>query len=247
MRTRSLPILSGLVILVLAAGCHAAQIRIAVATNFSATMKALQQDFETASNHRLKLLMGSTGKHYAQIVHGAPFDVFLAADQERPEQLESQQLTVPGSRFTYARGRLVLWRPAGSPASVGPDLLKGNAYTHLAIANPRLAPYGRAAMQTLSHLGLRLEGRLVLGEDISQAFQFVSSGNAELGLIAYSQVLSIAAPADSFWLVPEPFHSPILQQAVLLHDKPPARAFLDYLRSPAARAIIRRFGYDTPD
>jgi molybdate transport system substrate-binding protein len=228
---------------------QAGEIRVAVASNFAIPMQEISGKFEQESPHEVTLIPGSTGKHYAQIVNGAPFDVFFAADRERPALLEQDGHAVPGSRFTYALGRLVLWSPDATLVDDTGRVLDGHDFRRLAIANPRLAPYGRAAQQVLEALGLwqPLQARLVRGENIAQAFQFVASGNAELGFVALSQVVHSGATGQgSSWRIPVELHAPIEQQAVLLTDKPAASAFMDFVQSDRARAIIRSFGYETP-
>ena len=227
----------------------AEEIHIAVASNFSATMRLLAERFEAQSDHRVILLPGSTGKHFAQIVNGAPFDAFFAADVKRPERLEAEGRIIPGSRFSYAIGKLVLWSP--DPELVDGDgaVLESGSFRRFAIANPRLAPYGRAAQQFLESRGIweSLQPRLVRGENIGQAFQFVASGNAELGLVALSQLMqSGREPAGSRWQVPEKLHAPIEQQAVLLSDSAAAADFMRFAKSEPARAIIRDSGYGIP-
>lgn len=223
---------------------------VAVAANFSEVVERLGKDFEGASGHTLNFVVGSTGKLYAQIGNGAPFDVFLAADQERPEILEREGLAVAGSRFTYAAGRLALWSP--EPGRIGEDgaaTLREGAFRLLAIANPDLAPYGAAARQTLESLDLwkSLEGKIVMGETIGQAHAMVSSGNAELGFVALSYLLSPRnKTAGSRWDVPSGLHAPIRQDAVLLTraaGNPAARGFLDYLRTDEVKKVIESFGY----
>jgi molybdate transport system substrate-binding protein len=228
---------------------RAAEIRVAVASNFAETIREITRRFEAETGHQVVLTFGSTGKHFAQIVNGAPFDVFLAADARRPQLLEKEGVAVPGSRFTYAVGRIVLWSP--TPGYVDPEgeVLETGDFRHLALANPKLAPYGRAARQVLEANGLwrDLEGRAVRGENIGQTYQFIGSGNAELGFVAWSQVLrSGAPPAGSWWEVPRDLYTPIEQQAVLLIEDAGARAFLDFIRSEAAVEIIRTHGYDSP-
>lgn len=217
-------------------------LRVAVATNFLNTARELAREFEKQSAYRVALSSGSTGKLYAQVINGAPFDVFLAADTERPARLEKDGLIVPATRATYAIGRLALWSTTDD--FVRPNTLPpANSYSHLAIANPRLAPYGRAAQEALQALGVweAIQPKLVMGESIAQAFQFVASGNAQLGLIAASQV---PAARGSVWLIPADLHQPIEQQAVLLNEQPAGRAFINFLHSPAARKLIREHGYD---
>jgi molybdate transport system substrate-binding protein len=236
-----------LVLLPVLAG--AAELRIAVASNFHPTLAEIADRFQAESGHRLLLSVGSTGKHYAQIRNGAPFDLFFAADRERPRRLEQAGLTVPGTRFTYALGRLVLWSPRPGLVEDGGAVLEGDAYRHLAIANPRLAPYGEAARELLLARGLwsGLRKRLVRGESIGQAFQFVRSGNAELGLVAYSQLLRLdGGPGGSWWLIPDDLHAPIEQQAVMLRDSSVGRGLLRFVQGPVGAALIRSDGYRLP-
>ncbi|HEX6995743.1 MAG TPA: molybdate ABC transporter substrate-binding protein [Gammaproteobacteria bacterium] len=227
---------------------HAAadELRIAVATNFAATMSALIERFEELTGHNVLASSGSTGGHYAQIRNGAPFDAFFAADDERPRLLEEQGLTVPGSRFRYAVGRLALWSP--QPGYVDEDgrVLEAGNFRFLAIANPDVAPYGAAARDVLMARGLweTLQSRLVRGQDIGQAYQFVATGNAELGFVAWAQLARQEPEVQgSYWLVPDSLHEPIVQEAVLLEDVPAARAFATFVQSPEARDIIRSYGY----
>lgn len=225
------------------------EIRVAVASNFRPAMQALQHEFESTSEHRLTLIFGSTGKHYAQIVNGAPFDVFFAADAERPQRLELEGLAVADSRFTYAIGKLVLWSPRpGFIDAQGEVLEKGDFY-HLAIANPQLAPYGRAAREVLLALGLweQLGERLVRGENISQAFQFVESGNAELGFVAWAQLQQPGQQIrGSVWYVPQELYQAIEQQAVRLSDTEATGALMLFTQSPAGLKIIGDHGYAVP-
>jgi molybdate transport system substrate-binding protein len=226
----------------------AEEILVATASNFRQAMAELAHQFEQASGHRITPIFGSTGKHFAQIVNGAPFDAFFAADAKRPIQLEEQGLSVPDSRFTYAIGRLVLWSPNAELVDPQGQVLKQQDFNRLAIANPRLAPYGLAARQTLENLGLwqRLEARLVRGENIAQAFLFVRSGNADLGLVAWSQIKNQGEPVEgSFWRVPEELYAPIEQQAVLLKDNDATRSFMAFIRSSKAAKIIQNHGYAT--
>ncbi|MBJ19120.1 MAG: molybdate ABC transporter substrate-binding protein, partial [Deltaproteobacteria bacterium] len=208
-------------------------------------------DFEAATGHDLLLVSGSTGKLYAQIVSGAPFEILLAADQRRPERLVADGRGVAASLRTYAVGRLVLWSPDPKRvASEGEQTLRGASFRRLALANPDLAPYGVAAREVLTALGLEglLANRLVMGENIGQAYALVATGNAELGLLAASQQMRPGvSPSGSRWLVPADLHGPIRQDVVLLRHASQsvgARAFLDYLSSSQAKHIIRSFGYD---
>jgi len=235
----------------MAAGSEA---RLAVAANFAAPARALAERFESTTGQRLTLSMASTGQLFAQIHNGAPFDLLLAADRERPARLVADGLAVPGSDFTYAIGRLTLWSPRPEGVALdGAATLRAGDFRHLAIANPALAPYGIAAQQTLRALGLldALSSRLVFGENVGQAQALVVSGGAELGLLALSQVLTLdAAAAGSRWDVPEQLHEPIRQDVVLLtraEDNSAARRFLAFLRSPEARGLIARYGYSLPE
>lgn len=226
------------------------ELRVAVASNFRPAMTALAERFEQRSRHRITLIHGSTGKHYAQIVNGAPFDAFFAADKTRPLRLEAEQRIVPGSRFTYAMGKLVLWSPDPGRVDGAGRVLRDGSFNHLAIANPDLAPYGAAARQVLQRLGYwqPLSGRLVRGENIGQTFQFVVSGNAELGLVARAQLVDRGrALTGSSWEPPQSLYDPIEQQAVLLRDSAAGREFMAYVQSVEARALIRSNGYDVPD
>lgn len=228
----------------------AAEALVAVATNFAEPMTRLAKNFERRSGHRLRIASGSTGQLYAQILSGAPYDVLLAADEERPARLEADGMAVEGSRFTYAHGRLALWCPAcGKDAADVRSVLEEGRFRRIAIANPALAPYGVAATETLGKLGLleRLRPRLVFGENIGQAHAMVATGNTELGFVAASQLVATDQHAGAWWLVPRQCHSPIRQDAVLIaraEDNAAARAFLDYLRSDGARKLIAEAGYD---
>ena len=233
-----------------ASPARSADALIAVATNFAEPMEVLEADFERRSSHTIAIAPGSTGKLYGQIIQGAPFDVLLAADRDRPERLEAEGYAVSGSRFTYAIGRLTLWSadPTLIPAD-GLTVLQSGAFRSLAIANPDLAPYGSAALETLAMHGLvdALSDKLVRGQNAGQAFALIATGNAALGLVALSSVLSARNTIKgSRWDVPATDHMPIAQDAVLLAraaDNPAARDFMDYLRSTHAREIIGRFGY----
>jgi molybdate transport system substrate-binding protein len=224
---------------------------VAVATNFREAMDKLAEEFEAETPHRLHITSASTGILYAQIRNGAPFDVLLAADQERPRTLEAEGAAVPGSRFTYAVGRLMLWSADPSLIAVeGRRTLAEARFTKLALANPDLAPYGAAAMETLESLGLadQLNSRVVMGTNIGQVHAMVATGSAPLGFVASSHVLSKRnATQGSRWDVPLELHSPILQDAVLLSraiDNPAAQAFLRFLKGKSATSTIRAHGYD---
>lgn len=231
----------------------ATEVRVAVAANFAGCLEQLGKSFEESTGHDLIVSMGSSGKHFAQIKAGAPFDVFFAADAERPALLESAGLTVPESRYTYAIGRLVLWMPrrAGDSDQKVGERLKSPDFRHLALANPRLAPYGLAAKQTLTSLGLweELEPRLVMGQSVGQTWQFVATGNAELGLVALSQCLG-SAEEGSWQIIDADLHDPIEQQVVLLRsaaDNEAARQLLEFIREPENRLVIEACGYTVPE
>ena len=243
-----------IVLLAMFCACNATadEARVAIAANFAGPAKQLQQLFSRSTPHKLSISVGSTGKFYAQIRNGAPFDVFLSADDETPLRMEKEKLVVAGTRFTYAIGKLVLWSPQANAVDGSGDVLKKNSLKRLAIANPKLAPYGAAAQQALEKLGVwpTLRGKLVLGENIAQTLQFVATGNADLGFVALSQILEGGkSPVGSHWLVPQALYEPIRQDAALLaraNSNPAARAFLEYLRSAPARELIRAAGYDLP-
>jgi molybdate transport system substrate-binding protein len=228
----------------------AGEVSVAVAANFSAPLEAIADAFTAATGHTILVSSGSTGMLYAQITQGAPFAVLLAADDVTPLKLERDGLAVPGTRRTYAVGRLVLWSNQPGFVDERGNVLRGDGFTHLAIASPDLAPYGAAAVQVLAALGLieAVALRLVTGQNVAQAFQFVDSGSAELGFIARSQVCRDGRLASgSCWLVPANLHRPLRQDAVLLRrgeDNAAARALLAFLADPAAVAIMTSFGYE---
>lgn len=227
----------------------AREINIAVASNFIKPLREISKLFEQRSGHKVNISAGSTGKHYTQIVHGAPFDLFFAADSKRPARLEENGLIVPGSRFTYAIGTLVLWSSKPDYVDNEGVILHRGGFQHLAIANPRLAPYGKAAREVMEAKGVweRLSSQTVRGENIGQTFQFVKSGNAELGFIAWSQIQKSGGEVSgSYWMIPSRLHSPIRQQAVQISASAIARDFLAFTQSPEVKAIIRQFGYNTP-
>lgn len=227
---------------------HAGETSVAVAANFVAPMKQLTPLFEKFTGHTLTLSSGATGKFYAQIKNGAPFDVLLAADDETPARLVREGDAVHTQ--TYAIGRLALWSADATRIDGTDSVLRNGAYTRLAIANPRLAPYGAAAMQALEKLGLADAARdkFVVGENIGQTHQFVASGNADAGFVALSQItLGGKLTGGSAWRVPATLYAPIRQDAALLRQgagNPAARALLDFLKSPQARDVIRSYGYD---
>ena len=229
---------------------HAGEVQVAVAANFAGPMEKLAAQFQKDTGHKAVVASGATGKFYAQIRNGAPFEVLLSADDETPARLEAEGQVVAKSRFTYAVGRLVLWSAKANYVDATGAVLKTGAFTHLAIANPKTAPYGAAAVAVIDKLGLtaRLQPRLVQGENIAQAFQFASTGNAELGFVAQAQVWRDGKfTAGSGWIVPATMHAPIRQDAALLTrgaKNPAAQALLDYLRSDKAKALIRAYGYE---
>lgn len=231
----------------------AAEVLAAVAANFAAPSVRLGEAFAAHTGHVLKTASGATGKLYAQIAAGAPFEVLLAADQETPARLLAEGHAVAGTAFTYAVGRLVLWSAQPGIVDERGAVLASDRVRHLAIANPRTAPYGTAAMQVIEACGLtrRLRPKLVTGESIAQTFQFVASGNAELGFVARSQLAQLALPGGraggSSWLVPQDLHAPLRQDAVLLRageHNPAARALLAFLQTEPARRVMRDFGYE---
>ncbi|MGY6276167.1 molybdate ABC transporter substrate-binding protein [Methylomonas sp. MgM2] len=222
---------------------------VAVASNFTKPMTEIAESFHKDTGHTAKLSFGSSGKIVSQLENGAPFEVFLSADDVKPANLEQQGLTVAGSRFTYALGTLVLWSAKPGYVDDQGQILSKGGFQHLAIANPKLAPYGEAAVETMKNLGVQdqLKPLLVEGDNISQTHQFISTGNAELGFVALSQVISDGKIAEgSGWIVPASFHQPIRQDAVLMktgEENPAAPALLDYLKSASAKATIRKYGY----
>jgi len=225
------------------------EIRVAVASNFAHAITSISKKFEIATGYRVTLTFGSTGKHYAQIKNGAPFDVFLAADAVRPKRLEKERVGLPNSRFTYAIGKVVLWSPKANYIDSLGNVLQQRQYRYLAIANPKLAPYGKAAQEILQARKLwgNMHGHIVRGENIAQTFQFIKSGNAELGFVAFSQIKRPSQAVEgSYWEVPQVLYTPIEQQAILLKDNKTARLFLSYLQSDDALQIIHNGGYDTP-
>ncbi|WP_343351388.1 molybdate ABC transporter substrate-binding protein [Pseudomonas sediminis] len=235
--------------LIFTSGAIADEVKVAVAANFTAPMQAIAPAFEKATGHSLVASFGATGQFYAQIQNGAPFDVLLSADDTTPAKLESEGVTVPGSRFTYAIGSLVLWSADAHYLDGTGAALKAGQFKHLSIANPKAAPYGLAATQVLAKLGLSeaVKGKLVEGQNITQAHQFVSTGNAELGFVALSQVYKGGqVSSGSAWIVPDDMYDPIKQDAVILKqgaNNPAAAALVEYLKGPEAAKVIKSFGY----
>ncbi|WP_310613571.1 molybdate ABC transporter substrate-binding protein [Limnohabitans sp.] len=233
---------------------QAGEVTVAVAANFTAPMQKIAQAFEQDTGHKAQLAFGATGKFYAQIKNGAPFDVLLAADDETPARLEKEGLAVAGSRLTYATGRLALWSKSSSLVDDQGDVLRGNRFEKLgihkiALADPKLAPYGAAAMEVMTHLGVwpAVKTKLVQGESIGQTYQFVSTENAQLGFVALSQIsFDGRITQGSAWVVPQSMHTPLKQDAVLLNagkDNAAAIALLKYLQADKAKTIIRQYGY----
>jgi molybdate transport system substrate-binding protein len=227
-------------------------VTVAVAANFSAPMRILAADFEQESGYQVKASYGGTGQFYAQIRNGAPFDVLLAADTETPTLLLEQGYAVASTQFTYATGKLVLWSKDPALVDQQGSVLSSNRFNKVALANPKLAPYGAAAHEVLERLGIKLAitPKIVQGASIGQAFQFASSGNAQLGFVALSQVFANGEIKEgSAWIVPSSYYTPIAQDAILLRvgqNNPAAKAFLAYLQSEPAQQVIESFGYDTP-
>jgi molybdate transport system substrate-binding protein len=234
-----------------AVAARADEVQVAVAANFTAPMKEIATAFEKATGHKAVLAFGSTGKFYSQIKNGAPFEVLLAADAETPKKLESEGSAVPGTRFTYAVGKLVLWSAKPDFVDAKGAVLKEGKLEHLSIANPKLAPYGAAGVEAMKNLGVyeALAPKLVQADNIGQAFQFVQSGNAELGFVALSQVIDVQSGkigSGSGWIVDPKLYSPIRQDAIVLlkgEGKPAAKALMKFLKGQQARTVIKRFGY----
>jgi molybdate transport system substrate-binding protein len=240
---------------VLVLGLHlsaarAAEVQVAVAANFAGPFQKIAADFAADTGHKAVMVSGSTGKFYVQIKEGAPFEVLLAADDETPTKLATEGLAVKAQQFTYARGKLVLWSAKPGFVDAQGDVLGKPAFEHLAVANPKVAPYGAAGIETLKALGVydKLAPKIVQGDNIAQTQAFIASGNAELGFVALSQVAPPDKPfVGSMWLVPGKFYTPILQDATLLkkgEGNAAAEALLKFLRSDKARALIKSYGYE---
>lgn len=231
---------------------QADEVQVAVAANFTGPMQVIAPLFERDTGHKAIPSFGATGKFYAQVVNGAPFEVLLAADDETPARMVKEGHAVAGTPFTYAIGTLVLWSAKADFVDDKGEILKKGGFRHLAIANPKTAPYGAAALQAMGRLGVadNLKPLFVQGENIAQTQQFVATGAAELGFIAYSQVIKNGRiGSGSGWIVPAKLYDPIRQDAVILargRDKPAALALLNYLKGDKAKAIIRSFGYELP-
>ena len=231
-------------------GTVAAEVQVAVAANFAEPIKVIAVVLEKTTGHKLLVTVGATGKLYAQIKNAAPFDVFLSADTKTPELLEKEGLVQAGSRFTYANGKLVLWSADAKLVDAKGDVLKNSPFRKIAYATPKLAPYGAAAEQVIDKLGLTsaITPKLVQGESIGQTFNFVQTGNAELGFVAMSQVLEGGKlKGGSIWVIPQNLYTPIQQDAVVLKhaaDNPAAVALVKLLKSPNIKDLIRSYGYD---
>ena len=240
-------IFTAIAVVVSGSAC-ADEVQVAVAANFTAPMQKIAPEFEKATGHKVVASFGSTGKFYAQIKNGAPFEVLLAADDETPAKL-GKEGAVAASQFTYAIGKLVLWSAKPAVVDGQGEVLKRNGFDHIAVANPKLAPYGAAAMEVMKSLGVTdtLQPKIVMADNIGQTQQFISSGNALLGFVALSQVLKDGAIEGSAWIVPQKLYSPIRQDAIILEkgkNKAAAEALLKYLKGDAAKAVIKSYGYD---
>lgn len=242
--------LGSALLLFMADSLYATEAQVAVAANFAEPVKAIAAVLQKTTGHTLKITVGSTGRLYAQIRNGAPFDVLLAADTHAPAQLEADGLAQPGSRFTYATGKLVLWSADATRVDAQGAVLKGDGFRKLAIANPKTAPYGAASIEVIDELGLSaaLTPKLVQGESIGQTYNFAFTGNADIAFVAMSQVLEGGKlKSGSIWVVPQTLYAPIRQDAVLLKrgaNNEAALALMKLLKSPDTRDLIRSFGYD---
>ncbi|MBH8610019.1 molybdate ABC transporter substrate-binding protein [Pseudomonas mohnii] len=241
--------MTGLLAVFALGAAQADEVQVAVAANFTAPIQAIAAGFEKDTGHKLVTAFGATGQFYTQIKNGAPFEVFLSADDTTPKKLEDEGDTVKGSRFTYAVGTLALWSAKEGYVDALGKVLSDNQYQHLSIANPKTAPYGLAATQVLAREGLtdKVKDKIVEGQNITQAYQFVSTGNAEVGFVALSQIYKDGKiTSGSAWIVPANLHDPIKQDAVILNkgkDNPAAKALVAYLKGPKAAAIIKSYGY----
>ena len=239
-----------LVSLIISTAAQAETVQVAVASNFAGAMAMIATSFEKDTGHKAQVSTGATGKFYAQIKNGAPFEVLLAADDTTPAKLEHDGLAVPGARFTYAVGKLALWSAKPNFVDSEGNILKQGQFAHISLANPKTAPYGAAAMDVMRHLDVlkTLEPKFVQGENIAQTQQFIATGNAELGFVALAQVYKDGRlGAGSAWIVPASLHAPIRQDAVLLKrgaDNAAAKALLQLLQSPNVKDLLRSYGYD---
>ena len=249
-RVRLIPLLI-MLLAGIASSVHADAISVAVAANFTAPMQQIATAFEKETGHKVQAAYGATGKFYAQIKNGAPFELLLSADDVTPARLIKERAAVAGSPFTYAIGKLVLWSAKPAVVDGAGAVLKNGGFAHLALANPKLAPYGAAAVEVMKALDVydTVQTKLVTGESIGQTHQFISTGNALLGFVALSQVLKDGKMEGSAWIVPARLYAPIRQDAVILEKgkgKPAAEALMQYLKSDKAKAIIQSFGYALP-
>jgi molybdate transport system substrate-binding protein len=231
------------------ANAQAAEIKVAVASNFANVLKEIAVEFQKDTGHQLAITPGATGKFYAQISNGAPFDVFLSADDETPRKLAQEGKAITSSQFTYAIGRLALWSPNPEMVDKNADILKTDKFKFIAIANAKVAPYGQAAVQTMQKLGVltKIEPRVVQGESIAQTYQFVSTGNAQLGFVALSQIFEHGKiKTGSAWIVPEEMHEQLKQDAVILQtckQTSVCQDLMDYLKSDKAKKMMASYGY----
>ncbi|MGE3608292.1 MAG: molybdate ABC transporter substrate-binding protein [Bacteriovoracaceae bacterium] len=228
---------------------YASEFHIAVASNFSAPMEVLMKVFSEKTGHKVLTSYGSTAKLYAQILNDAPFEVFLSADKTHALKLIEEKRAIEKTKYTYAVGKIILWSPTAGAIDPNGEILSKKNFKHLSLANPKLAPYGEAARQVLEKKNLwkALDQKIILGESIAQAFQFVSSGNAELGFVAYSQIIKDGKTQGSYWMIPQTLYSPLYQEAVLLkkgEHSVAAKEFLSFLQSEKAKTIIKKFGYE---
>jgi molybdate transport system substrate-binding protein len=235
----------------LASQAFAEEVSVAVAANFTAPMQKIAAEFERETGHKIVSSFGSTGKFYAQVKNGAPFEVLLSADDETPTRLTAENLAMASTQFTYAVGKLVLWSAKPAVVDAAGEVLKKGNFEHIALADPKLAPYGAAALQAMKALDVHeaLTTKIVTAENISQSYQFVGSGNALLGFVALSQVLKDGKIEGSAWLVPASLYEPIRQDAVILEKgkgKPAALALMKFLKGDKAKTVIRSYGYDLP-
>jgi len=241
--------------LIISSNLYAAKTTIAVATNFSKTIEEIGQAFAKETEHTARFSFGPTGKLFAQISNGAPFDIFFAANEKTPKAAVEQSLTVKNSYFIYAQGALALYSPSLPVATQKQVVLTDSAFRYVAIANPKTAPYGTQAVNFLKNIGLydTVKSKLVNGEGIAHAFQYVITGNAQLGFVALSHLVDPASPAQNkgeYWIIPQSDYEPINQAAVMLKhgaNNPAAQAFMDYIKSEKAIEIIKKYGYSIPE
>ncbi|MEW5780934.1 MAG: molybdate ABC transporter substrate-binding protein [Pseudomonadota bacterium] len=237
--------------LALATTAHADEVQVAVGANFNAPMKIIAADFEMDTGHKAVVSLGTVGKFFAQIKSGAPFEVLISSDKDTPDKLVAEGLAVESTRRTYAIGKLVLWSAKPDYVDAKGEILKKGDFKHLALANPKLAVYGAAGQEAMKRMGVleSIQPRIVLAENITQAHQFVATGNAELGFVALSQIVGKdgRVTEGSHWMVPADLYPQIRQDAIVLklgRDKPAAKALVDYLKTDKARAVIKAYGYD---